>query len=135
MHAGTACSHCMREGDSGFRFQNAERQRHAAVVTQGETGPQAVRGHPPCAAARKAVFRSAAFQPDGLDLAEGERPCKAGACRLEEGFLRGKIRRRAGGSVGSFSYTGWVYSFCSCTVHKRVEVFKALNSQIRNKYL
>ena len=90
MHAGTACSHCMREGDSGFRFQNAERQRHAAVVTQGETGPQAVRGHPPCAAARKAVFRSAAFQPDGLDLAEGERPCKAGARRLEEGFLRGK---------------------------------------------
>lgn len=90
MHAGTACSHCMREGDSGFRFQNAERQRHAAVVAQGETGPQAVCGHPPCAAARKAVFRSAAFQPDGLDLAEGERPCKAGARRLEEGFLRGK---------------------------------------------
>ena len=101
MHAGTACSHCMREGDSGFRFQNAERQRHAAVVAQGETGPQAVCGHPPCAAARKAVFRSAAFQPDGLDLAEGERPCKAGARRLEEGFLRGKIRRRAGGFVGA----------------------------------
>ena len=35
MHTRAACSHCMQERKSGFRFQNAEGQRHAAVVAEG----------------------------------------------------------------------------------------------------
>lgn len=34
MHTRAACSHCMQERKSGFRFQNAEGQRHAAVVAE-----------------------------------------------------------------------------------------------------
>jgi hypothetical protein len=60
----------MQERKSGFRFQNAEGQRHAAVVAEGKLRPQMVLVHPPGAAARKAVFRRAAFQPDGLYLTE-----------------------------------------------------------------
>ena len=70
MHTRAACSHCMQERKSGFRFQNAEGQRHAAVVAEGKLCPQMVLVHPLGAAARKAVFRRAAFQPDGLYLTE-----------------------------------------------------------------
>ena len=101
MHTRAACSHCMQERKSGFRFQNAEGQRHAAVVAEGKLRPQMTLVHPLGAAARKAVFRRAVFQPDGLYLTERKGACKAGAGRFEEGFLRGKIRRRAGGFVGT----------------------------------
>lgn len=53
MHTRAACSHCMQERKSGFRFQNAEGQRHAAVVAEGKLRPQMVLVHPPGAAARK----------------------------------------------------------------------------------
>lgn len=101
MHTRAACSHCMQERKSGFRFQNAEGQRHAAVVAEGKLRPQMVLVHPPGAAARKAVFRRAAFQPDGLYLTERKGACKAGAGRFEEGFLRGEICRRTGGFMGA----------------------------------
>ena len=101
MHTRAACSHCMQERKSGFRFQNAEGQRHAAVMAEGKLRPQMTLVHPPGAAARKAVFRRAAFQPDGLYLTERKGACKAGAGRFEEGFLRGEIRRRTGGFMGA----------------------------------
>ena len=101
MHTRAACSHCMQERKSGFRFQNAEGQRHAAVVAEGKLRPQMVLVHPLGAAARKAVFRRAAFQPDGLYLTERKGACKAGAGRFEEGFLRGEICRRTGGFMGA----------------------------------
>lgn len=101
MHTRAACSHCMQERKSGFRFQNAEGQRHAAVVAEGKLRPQMALVHPPGAAARKAVFRRAAFQPDGLYLTERKGACKAGAGRFEEGFLRGEICRRTGGFMGA----------------------------------
>ena len=88
MHTRAACSHCMQERKSGFRFQNAEGQRHAAVMAEGKLRPQMALVHPLGAAARKAVFRRAAFQPDSLYLTERKGACKAGAGRFEEGFLR-----------------------------------------------
>lgn len=101
MHTRAACSHCMQERKSGFRFQNAEGQRHAAVVAERKLRPQMALVHPPGAAARKAVFRRAAFQPDGLYLTERKGACKAGAGRFEEGFLRGEICRRTGGFMSA----------------------------------
>ena len=101
MHTRAACSHCMQERKSGFRFQNAEGQRHAAVVAERKLRPQMTLVHPLGAAARKAVFRRAAFQPDSLYLTERKGACKAGAGRFEEGFLRGEIRRRTGGFMSA----------------------------------
>ena len=101
MHTRAACSHCMQERKSGFRFQNAEGQRHAAVVAEGKLRPQMTLVHPLGAAARKAVFRRAVFQPDGLYLTERKGACKAGAGRFEEGFFRGEICRRTGGFMGA----------------------------------
>lgn len=53
MHTRAACSHCMQERKSGFRFQNAEGQRHAAVVAEGKLRPQMALVHPLGAAAEK----------------------------------------------------------------------------------
>ena len=104
MHTRAACSHCMQERKSGFRFQNAEGQRHAAVVAEGKLRPQMVLVHPPGAAARKSgSFRARPLFPagTGLYLTERKGACKAGAGRFEEGFLRGEIRRRTGGFMGA----------------------------------
>ena len=90
MHTRAACSHCMQERKSGFRFQNAEGQRHAAVVAERKLRPQMALVHPPGAAARKAVFRRAAFQPDGLYLTERKGACKAGAGRLRKASFAAK---------------------------------------------
>ena len=63
MHTRAACSHCMQERKSGFRFQNAEGQRHAAVVAEGKLRrtasiSQSAKGpaRPVPAALRKASF-------------------------------------------------------------------------------
>ena len=82
-------------------FQHAEGQRHAALVAEGEVSAEAVLGHPCGGGAGEPVGRGPAFQPDGLDVPQGKGFPQPGARRLEEGFLRGKVRCRAGGFVGS----------------------------------
>ena len=66
--------HCMHKVRSGFRsrLQNAESQRHAAVVAQREVGGQAVVGHPAGRGPGEPVGRGTAFQPHGLDLPQGK---------------------------------------------------------------
>ena len=80
---------CRRENQVSVS-RNAEGQRHAAVVAERKLRPQMALVHPPGAAARKAVFRRAAFQPDGLYLTERKGACKAGAGRFEEGSFAAK---------------------------------------------
>ena len=83
------------------RLQNAEGQRHAAVVAQREVGGQAVVGHPAGRGPGEPVGRGTAFQPHGLDLPQGKGLPQTGACRFQERLLGGKIRCRAGQPVGT----------------------------------
>ena len=85
--------HCMHKVRSGFRsrLQNAESQRHAAVVAQREVGGQAVVGHPAGRGPGEPVGRGTAFQPHGFDLPQGKGLPQTGACRFQERLLGGKI--------------------------------------------
>ena len=101
MHAG-AFFHFMQRSGSGFcLFQDAERQRHPAVVAEGKAGRHVMLLHPGRRPAGEAIHRCPGGQAQHLDLAERKRLPQAGARRLEKGFLRRKICSGAGGSVGA----------------------------------
>ena len=79
-YAAQGIFHCMHKGLQSF--QCAEGQRHAALVAQREPGGKAMGLHPFRRLAGKMIGRCTVFQPDSLDLTQGERLPQAGACRL-----------------------------------------------------
>ena len=76
-------------------------------------GGKAMGLHPFRRLAGKMIGRCTVFQPDSLDLTQGERRGKPRACRLEECLFGGKISRRTGSLMGGSPPGGPGLSLCT----------------------
>ena len=98
-----AIFHCMHKEWSAFLFQRAEGQRHAALVAQGEPGPQPVLRHPCGGLPAETVSRGTVLLPEGggHSAAQG-RPPKVPAPPARPGRTPGAQRPLRGQRKGFF---------------------------------